>query len=45
MIDLTKKAEPGYGPLFAISDSEAEMREERIQTKTVSLLLWCGLFI
>ncbi len=21
MIDLTKKAEPGYGPLFAISDS------------------------
>ncbi|HEH3220430.1 TPA: molybdopterin oxidoreductase family protein [Staphylococcus aureus] len=41
MIDLTKKAEPGYGPLFAISDSEAEMRKERIK-KTKTVCTYCG---
>ena len=41
MIDLTKKAEPGYGPLFAVSDSEAAMREERIE-KTKTVCTYCG---
>ena len=41
MIDLTKKAEPGYGPLFAVSDSEAAMREERIN-KTKTVCTYCG---
>lgn len=41
MIDLTKKAEPGYGPLFAVSDSEAAMREERIK-KTKTVCTYCG---
>lgn len=31
MIDLIKKSEPGYGPLLALSDSESEMRKERIK--------------
>ncbi|MDC3413239.1 formate dehydrogenase subunit alpha [Aquibacillus sp. 3ASR75-11] len=41
MIDLTKKAEPGYGPLFAVSDTEAAMREERIE-KTKTVCTYCG---
>ncbi|MGP4074978.1 formate dehydrogenase subunit alpha [Halobacillus sp. K22] len=41
MIDLTKKVETGYGPLFAISDSEAAMREERIE-KTKTVCTYCG---
>lgn len=41
MIDLTKKAEPGYGPLFAISDSESALREERIE-KTKTVCTYCG---
>ncbi|MFC4556902.1 formate dehydrogenase subunit alpha [Virgibacillus kekensis] len=41
MIDLTKKAEPGYGPLFAVSDTEASMREERIE-KTKTVCTYCG---
>lgn len=41
MIDVTKKAETGYGPLFAISDSEAEMRKERIE-KTKTVCTYCG---
>ncbi|WP_099157873.1 formate dehydrogenase subunit alpha [Virgibacillus ndiopensis] len=41
MIDLTKKAEPGYGPLFAVSDTEAAMREERIN-KTKTVCTYCG---
>src|SRR5699024_8951292 len=41
MIEVTKKAEPGYGPLFAVSVTEASMREERIEnTKTVCT--YCG---
>lgn len=41
MIDLTKTAEPGYGPLFAVSDTEASMREERIE-KTKTVCTYCG---
>ncbi|ASF39171.1 formate dehydrogenase subunit alpha [Halobacillus halophilus] len=41
MIDLTKKVETGYGPLFAVSDSEAAMREERID-KTKTVCTYCG---
>ena len=41
MIDVTKKAETGYGPLFAISDSEAEMRKDRIE-KTKTVCTYCG---
>ncbi|MGX0194304.1 formate dehydrogenase subunit alpha [Staphylococcus haemolyticus] len=41
MIDLTKKAEPGDGLLFAVSDSEAEMRKERIK-KTKTVCTYCG---
>src|SRR5699024_7353687 len=41
MIDVTKRAETGYGPLFAISDSEAAMREERIE-KTKTVCTYCG---
>lgn len=41
MIDVTKKAEAGYGALFAVSDSEADMREERIE-KTKTVCTYCG---
>ncbi|MFQ3546029.1 formate dehydrogenase subunit alpha [Halobacillus rhizosphaerae] len=41
MIDLTKKVETGYGPLFAVSDTEAAMREERIK-KTKTVCTYCG---
>ncbi|WLR52917.1 formate dehydrogenase subunit alpha [Bacillus tianshenii] len=41
MIDLTKKAESGYGPLFAASDTEAAMRQERIK-KTKTVCTYCG---
>lgn len=41
MIELTKKAETGYGPLFAISDSEAAMREDVIK-KTKTVCTYCG---
>ncbi|ALX47296.1 formate dehydrogenase subunit alpha [Lentibacillus amyloliquefaciens] len=41
MIDVTKKAETGYGPLFAVSDTEASMREDRIE-KTKTVCTYCG---
>lgn len=41
MIDLIKKSEPGYGPLLALSDSESEMRKERIN-KTKTVCTYCG---
>lgn len=41
MIEATKKAETGYGPLFAVSDTEASMREERIE-KTKTVCTYCG---
>lgn len=41
MIELTKKAERDNGPLMAISDTEAAMREERIE-KTKTVCTYCG---
>ncbi len=42
MIDLTKKAEPGYGPYYLQSSYlEAEMRKERIK-KTKTVCTYCG---
>src|SRR5699024_10379028 len=41
MIDVTIKAEAGYGSLFAISDTEADMRKERIE-KTKTVCTYCG---
>jgi formate dehydrogenase major subunit len=41
MIDLTKEVEPGYKEIFAMSNVEATMREDRIdRTKTVCT--YCG---
>lgn len=41
MIDLLKETEPGYGPIFTVSEIEAKLRESRIkQTKTVCT--YCG---
>ena len=41
MIQLTKKVETGYGPLFAVSDTEAAMREEVIK-KEKTVCTYCG---
>src|SRR5699024_2014053 len=41
MIDVTKRAETGYGPSLAVSDTEASMREERIE-KTKTVCTYCG---
>lgn len=41
LIELTKKVETGYGSLMSISDSESEMREERIK-KTKTVCTYCG---
>jgi formate dehydrogenase major subunit len=41
LIDLTKKVETGYGSLMALSDSESEMRDERIK-KTKTVCTYCG---
>ena len=41
MIELTKRVETTNGPLFAISDTEAAMREERIK-KTKTVCTYCG---
>lgn len=41
MIDVTKKVETGYGALMAVSDTEAAMREERIE-KTKTVCTYCG---
>ncbi|HLS08075.1 formate dehydrogenase subunit alpha [Lentibacillus sp.] len=41
MIDVTKKVETGYGALMAVSDTEASMREERIE-KTKTVCTYCG---
>ncbi|MUV36313.1 Formate dehydrogenase [Lentibacillus sp. JNUCC-1] len=41
MIDVTKKAETGYGALMAVSNTEAAMREERIE-KTKTVCTYCG---
>lgn len=41
MIDVTKKVEPGYSSIFAISEIEAELREARIE-KTKTVCTYCG---
>lgn len=41
MIDLTKQVETGYGSLMTISDTEAELRKERIK-KTKTVCTYCG---
>lgn len=41
MIEATKIAETGYQPLYAISDTEASMREDRIK-KTKTVCTYCG---
>lgn len=41
MIEVTKRIEDSNGPLFAISDTEAAMREERIE-KTKTVCTYCG---
>ncbi|WAH36273.1 formate dehydrogenase subunit alpha [Alicyclobacillus dauci] len=41
MIDLIKEVEPGYGGIFAISEVESAMREQRIK-KTKTVCTFCG---
>lgn len=41
MVHITKDVEPGYGPIFTISEVEAEMREARIE-KTKTVCTYCG---
>lgn len=41
MIHLTKAAEPGFGPILAVSDIEAKLRESRIE-KTKTVCTYCG---
>lgn len=41
MIDLIKAVEPGYGGIFAISEMESAMREQRIR-KTKTVCTFCG---
>ncbi len=41
LVEFTKDVETGYGPLFAISDTESKIRQDQIeQTKTVCT--YCG---
>lgn len=40
-VEVTKAVETGYTPLMAISDVEAEMREDRIK-KTKTVCTYCG---
>jgi formate dehydrogenase major subunit len=41
MIDFVKEVEPGYSSIFAISEIEAAMREQRIK-KTKTVCTFCG---
>jgi formate dehydrogenase major subunit len=41
MIDLTKEVEPGFKEIFAISNIEATMREDRIK-RTKTVCTYCG---
>ncbi|KHD84328.1 oxidoreductase [Heyndrickxia ginsengihumi] len=41
MIDITKEVEPGYQEIFAISNVESAMREDRIK-KTKTVCTYCG---
>ncbi len=41
MVDLTKQVEPGYGPVFSISEMESKMRESVI-SRTKTVCTYCG---
>lgn len=41
MVHLTKEVEPGYGPIFTVSEIEAQMRHSRIQ-RTKTVCTYCG---
>ncbi|WP_407655261.1 formate dehydrogenase subunit alpha [Alicyclobacillus dauci] len=41
MVHLTKEVEPGYGPIFTVSEIEAQMRESRIK-RTKTVCTYCG---
>lgn len=41
MVDLTKTVEPGYSGIFAISEVESKMRDERIK-RTKTVCTYCG---
>ncbi|KPV45199.1 formate dehydrogenase subunit alpha [Alicyclobacillus ferrooxydans] len=41
MIELVKEVEPGYGGIFAVSEVESAMREQKIQ-KTKTVCTFCG---
>ncbi|QQE81274.1 formate dehydrogenase subunit alpha [Alicyclobacillus sp. SO9] len=41
MIHLTKETEPGYSPIFTVSEIEAKMRESRIK-RTKTVCTYCG---
>jgi len=41
MIDITKQVEPGFGPILAVSEMEATLRETRI-AKTKTVCTYCG---
>ncbi|UOF92784.1 formate dehydrogenase subunit alpha [Fodinisporobacter ferrooxydans] len=41
MVHLVKEIEPGYGPIFTVSEIEAQMRESRIK-KTKTVCTYCG---
>lgn len=41
MIDLTKETEPGYSPIFTVSEIESKLRESRIK-RTKTVCTYCG---
>nr|WP_054967609.1 formate dehydrogenase subunit alpha [Alicyclobacillus ferrooxydans] len=41
MIHMTKEIEPGYGPIFTVSEMEAKLRESRIE-RTKTVCTYCG---
>jgi formate dehydrogenase major subunit len=41
MVHLTKEVEPGYGPIFTVSEVEARMRDSRIK-RTKTVCTYCG---
>lgn len=41
MIELTKDIEPGYGPIFAVSNVESSMRATRVK-RTKTVCTYCG---
>lgn len=41
LIDLTKDIEPGFRPIFAVSEMESKLRESRIE-RTKTVCTYCG---